>query len=179
MITQAKNVAPFYDGWRFAQERLVERIGELSAEQLQIAAAPHLWPIWAIAAHAAGVRPYWLCHIFKEPGAERTPFNDPDGEGWEDDLTHPRVAGELVFALQSTWTIVEDCLHRWTPDMLQEQFPRQINGQLQMHTRQSVLMRLITHDAYHCGEIAQALGMHGLPEVDIWTGRVPTLPTPA
>src|SRR5205807_6214093 len=93
MIMQAKNVAPFYDGWRFAQERLVERIGELSPEELALRAAPHLWPIWAIAAHTAGVRPYWLCHIFKEPGADRTPFNDPDGEGWEATLpTHVRQA---------------------------------------------------------------------------------------
>ena len=63
MISPSESVAPFYDGWRFAQERLVERIGELSSKQLQLRAAPHLWPIWAIAAHAAGVRPYWLCHI--------------------------------------------------------------------------------------------------------------------
>jgi uncharacterized damage-inducible protein DinB len=175
MITQAKNVAPFYDGWRFAQERLVERIGELSAEQLQIAAAPHLWPIWAIAAHTAGVRPYWLCHIFKEPGAERTPFQDPSGEGWEDDPAHPREASELVHALQSTWTIVEDCLERWTPAMLQDEFRREMNGQIQIHTRQGVLMRLLTHDAYHIGEITQILGMHGLKEIYIWTSRVPTL----
>ena len=179
MMTTSQSVAPFYDGWRFAQERLVERIGELSPEQLQLRAAPHLWPIWAITSHTAGVRPYWLCHIFKEPGAERTPLNDPGGDGWEDDLTHPREAGELVSALQSTWTIVEDCLDRWTPDMLQETFRREINGKVQLHTRQSVLIRMLTHDAYHCGEIAQALGMHGLPEVDIWTGRVPTLSTPA
>src|SRR5438128_10813080 len=93
MITTSESVAPFYDGWRFAQERLVERIRELSPQQLQLRAAPHLWPIWAIAAHAAGVRPYWLCHVFKEPGAERTPFNDPGGDGWEDDpATHVRQA---------------------------------------------------------------------------------------
>ena len=173
------NIAPFYDGWRIAQERLVQRIGELSPEELALKAAPHLWPIWAIASHTAGVRPYWLCHIFKELGAERTPFNNPDGDGWEDDLEHPRNAAELVPALESTWTIVEDCLRRWTPDMLEDEFPREINGRVQMHTRQSVLMRLITHDAYHCGEIAQALGMHGLKEVDIWTGRVPTRSAPA
>src|SRR5437879_13231547 len=157
MITQAKNVAPFYDGWRVAQERLVERIGELSPEELALRAAPHLWPIWAIAAHTAGVRPYWLCHIFKEPGAERTPFNDPDGEGWEDDLTHPRVAGELVFALQSTWTIVEDCLHRSTPAVLQGEFRRDVNGQVQVHSRQGVLMRLIAHHDSATREIKQML----------------------
>jgi uncharacterized damage-inducible protein DinB len=170
------SVASFYDGWRFAQERLVERIGELTPEQLQLRAAPHLWPIWAITAHTAGVRPYWLCHVFKEPGAERTPFANSSDEGWEDNLDHPRGADELVPALRSTWTIVEECLRRWTPQMLQEEFPREINGKVQRHSRQSVLMRLITHDAYHCGEIAQALGMHGLPEVDIWTGRVPSTP---
>jgi len=169
------NVAPFYDGWRVAQDRLVERIGQLSPEQLGLRAAPHLWPIWAITAHTAGVRPYWLCHIFKEPGAERTPFASFADDGWEDDLDHPRGASELVPALQSTWTIVEDCLNRWTPEMLRGEFPREINGKVQLHSRQSVLMRLLTHDAYHIGEIAQALGMHGLEEVDIWTGRVPTL----
>ncbi len=171
------NVAPFYEGWRIAQDRLVERIGELSPKELQLRAAPHLWPIWAITAHAAAVRPYWLCHICKEPGAARTPFASFVDEGWEDDLDHPRDAAELVPALQSTWTIVEDCLNRWTPEMLQDEFPREISGKVQRHSRQSVLMRLITHDAYHCGEIAQALGMHGLKEVDIWTGHVPILQT--
>lgn len=175
MITQAKNVAPFYEGWRFAQDRLVERIGELSPEQLQLRAAAHVWPIWAIAAHAAAVRPYWLCHIFKEPGAERTPFNDPDSDGWEDDLTHPREAGELVSALESTWTIVEDCLQQWTPAMLEDEFRREMNGQIQIHTRQGVLTRLLTHDAYHIGEINLTLGMNGLPEMYIWTSRVPLL----
>jgi uncharacterized damage-inducible protein DinB len=173
MDTSARCVAPLYDGWRLANERLIERIGRLSLEQLELKAAPHLWPIWAITAHTAGVRPYWLCHVFNEPGAERTPFAGFIDQGWEDDLSHPREAGELVSALQSTWTIVEDCLDRWTPAMLHDEFERDHGGRITIHTRQSVLMRLITHDAYHCGEIAQTLGMHGLEEVDIWTGRAP------
>lgn len=167
------NVAPFYEGWRFTNDRLIERIGQLSTEELGLSAAPGLWPIWAIAAHSAGTRVYWLCAIFKEPGAERTPFTDPNGDGWEDDLTHPRGSGELASALESTWTIVEDCLDRWTPAMLQDEFRRERDGQIQIHTRQSVLMRLLTHDAYHCAEIGQTLGINGLPEVDIWTGRAP------
>jgi hypothetical protein len=59
--------------------------------------------------------------------------------------------------------------------MLQDTFRRETNGTVTIHSRQSVLIRLLTHDAYHCGEIAQTLGMHGLAEVDIWTGRVPIL----
>jgi len=172
VTTTPQKLAPFYDGWRFAQERLGERIGELSAEELQLRAAPTLWPIWAIAAHTAGARWYWLCHVFNEPGAERTPFNGPNGEGWEDDLSHPREASELVFALRSTWTIIEDCLNRWTPAMLQDEVRREYGGKVQIHTRQGVLMRLITHDAYHIGEITQTLGMYGLKEIYIWTSRV-------
>ncbi len=175
MKTETSSVAPFYDGWRFANERLMERIGALSPEQLALRASPDHWPIWAITAHAAGVRPYWLCHICKEPGAERTPFAGFIEQGWEDDLSHPRQASELVSALQSTWTIVEDCLERWTPEMLQDEFRREINGQVQIHTRQSVLMRLLTHDAYHIGEITQTLGVNRLPEVYIWTSRTLTV----
>src|SRR5258708_15155300 len=124
-MTAPNSVAPFYDGWRIAQDRLVERISSLSPVELELRAAPHLWPIWAITAHTAGVRPYWLCQICKEPGAERTPFSDPNGEGWEDDLSHPREAGELVSAPHAHRTIVEDCLQRGTPAMRPGPFRRE------------------------------------------------------
>ena len=151
MNGKPQNVAAFYEGWRFTNERLVERIGSLSPEQLELRPSPDLWPIWAIAAHIAGARVYWLCAVFKEPGAERTPFTDPNGDGWEDDLTHPRQPSELVFALESSWSVVQECLERWTPEMLQDEFHREVDGKIQIHTRQSVLMRLLTHDAEHCG----------------------------
>lgn len=47
---------------------------------------------------------------------------------------------------------------------------------MQLHTRQSVLMRLITHEAYHSGELALTLGGHGLggtspnDPIDMWSG---------
>jgi uncharacterized damage-inducible protein DinB len=166
-------VAPFYDGWRFTNERLVETIGTLSPKQLELKPAPHMWPIWATAAHLAGARVYWLCEFLKETGAERTPFTNSANEGWEDDLDHPRQSSELVFALESTWAIIAGCLDRWTPEMLDAEFRRERDGKIQVLTRQSVLMRLITHDASHTGEISQTLGMHGVAEeLDLWTGRV-------
>ena|ERR1700675_203562 len=113
------NVASFYKGWQFTNQRLIARIGALSPEQLALRAAPNLWPIWAITAHSAMVRVYWLCDVCQEPGAGRTPFTNAADEAWEDDLTHPRGPEELVPALESTWTIVDDVLNRWTPDMLQ------------------------------------------------------------
>jgi uncharacterized damage-inducible protein DinB len=162
-------VASFYEGWRKCNTRLVDGVRGLTAEQLGLAASSTSWPVWALAAHVAGARVYWLCGVFKEVGAETTPFSDPlTGEGWEDDLATPRDAAELVGALDTSWKIVERCLHSWTPDMLDEQFTRDVAGKRQVHTRQSVLMRLITHDAYHCGEISLLLGSNGLPEIDLW-----------
>lgn len=52
--------------------------------------------------------------------------------------------------------------------MLFEQFERQAGKKTQVHTRQSVLIRLLSHDAYHSGELSQTLGIHGLPQIDLW-----------
>jgi uncharacterized damage-inducible protein DinB len=171
-----ENIAPLYQGWRLLNDRLVEAIGSLSDAELAWAPAPSMWPIWALAGHLAGARAYWLCAVLHEPGVTSTPFNDPSGEGWEDDLSHPRRADELVVALRSTFEIVDGCLHRWTTDMLATEFPRERNGVIQMHTRQSILHRLLTHDASHSGEISQTLGSHGRGEIDLWSGLARVLP---
>lgn len=158
-----------YGGWRKANSRLVDGLRDLSPDQLQLAPAPSTWPIWAIAGHTAGSRVYWLCGVLKEAGADTTPFRDPlSGVGWEDDPATPRRADELVTALEASWRIVERSLQTWRPAMLADEFTRVIAGKTQIHTRQSVLMRLITHDAFHSGEISSILGAHGLPEIDLW-----------
>src|SRR5439155_6125159 len=103
-------VAFFYDRWGQYNGRLVDAIRSLSDDQLKLRATPTYWPIWAIAAHTAGARVYWLCGVFKEPGAETTPFTDPlSGYGWEDDESTPRSSTELVTALESSWAIVDRC----------------------------------------------------------------------
>ena len=117
---------------------------------------------------AAAVRVYWLCGVFGEAGAEATPFPDPLGEGWEDRLDVPRSPQDLLFAVESSWTIVESCLERWTPEMLGETFSRERDGEVQLHSRHSVLTRLVMHDAFHSGETSIILGMHGLPSMDPW-----------
>jgi uncharacterized damage-inducible protein DinB len=162
-------LTPFYGDWRKYNSRLIDAIRLLSNDHLKLRATPTYWPIWAIAAHTAGARVYWLCGVFKERGAETTPFTDPlSGYGWEDDEGTPRSSTELVTALESSWAIVERCLNTWAPAMLGEEFTREIGGKTQIHTRQSVLMRLITHDAFHAGEISEILGIHRLPEIDLW-----------
>ena len=169
MNYSANSVARFYDGWRTYNERIVEVVRDLSAGDLQVRPAPEQWPIWATVGHTAGARVYWLCGVFGEPGAEATPFTDPaSGIGWEDDLDTPRSAAELTEALESTWRVIADCLQLWTPEMLFEQFDGQVGKKTQVQTRQSVLMRLLSHDAYHCGELSQTLGIRGLTQIDLW-----------
>jgi uncharacterized damage-inducible protein DinB len=158
-----------YDMWPQYNRRLREVIGAMPAEQLAIRPAPDLWPIWATVGHTAGARVYWLCAVIGEPGAETTPFADAGNDaGWEDDLDHPRSADELVEALDSTFRLVEACLDRWTPEMLADEIHRDYNGTLQVHHRGSILQRLFSHDAYHCGELSQTLGIAGLPQIDLW-----------
>lgn len=165
---RAQTIRPFYDMWPQYNRRLREVVATLTDEQLAIRPSPELWPIWATVGHTAGMRVYWLCDMIGEPGLETTPFTDPADHGWEDDLDHPRGADELVGALDSTWRLVEGCLDRWTPDMLADEVSRDYLGERQVHTRGSILQRLFSHDAYHCGELSQTLGIHGLPQIDLW-----------
>ncbi len=166
MTTRSIRIA--YDMWPQYNRRLRDIVAPMSAEQLAVRPSPDLWPIWATVGHTAGARVYWLCEIIGEPGVESTPFEDPGNAGWEDDLDHSRSAGELVEALDSTFAIVERCLDRWTPDMLADQIRREYVGLVQVHTRGSIVQRLFTHDAYHCGELSQTLGIHDLPQIDLW-----------
>jgi hypothetical protein len=106
--------------------------------------------------------------VFGEPGLELTPFADPESPDWEDDLSTPRSGAELVAALTSTWQIIEGCLARWTPAMLDETFDRIEGDHHEVHTRQSILLRLINHEAYHVGEINLALGANGRRPINLW-----------
>ena len=160
-------VKPFYEGWERVQRRLVDRLPALGPEELELRGVDG-WPIWGLVSHIAGGRVYWLCGILREPGSETTAFPDPFGECWEDRPDHPRSSAELLFAVESSWRIVESCLERWTPEMLGETFTRELGDAVQRHTRQSVLTRLLSHDAFHVGEVSLVLGMNGLPSMDPW-----------
>ena len=161
-------IRPFYDRWPQYNRRLAEVVGAMTDEQLAITHGSAHWPIWATVGHTVGPRVYWLCGIVGEPGADTTPWPDPNGYGWEDDLDHPRTAAELVGAIESTWAIIDRVLDSWTPDMLGQEVERFYGEQPQVHTRGSIIQRLLTHDAYHCGELSQTLGIANLPQIDLW-----------
>jgi uncharacterized damage-inducible protein DinB len=163
------SIRPFYADWAGYNRRTTEALGKLSAADLALTVpgSDH-WPIWALFAHVAGARVYWLCRVLGEPGIETTPFPNPETEGWEDDLSTPRSAGELVDAYESSWRIIAGCLARWTPAMLDEPFRRQRDAAVQIHTRESVVLRLINHEAFHLGEINLTLGTNGRKPIDLW-----------
>jgi hypothetical protein len=161
-------VAPIFEGWHKTQAHLINRLPKLGPAELSLKGSPDGWPIWAIVSHLAGTRVYWLCGVFKEPGAETTPFSDASGEGWEDHLDVPRGSDELMFAVESSGQIIESCMARWTPEMLGEVFRRERGSEIQLHTRQSVLTRIVMHDAFHCGEVSSLLGAHGFASLDPW-----------
>jgi len=168
------SIRGFYADWAGYNRRWIEGLRGLTEADLALQVGADRgggvvdpWPIWAVAGHTAGTRVYWLCGVLGEAGAETTPFGD-DGIGWEDDLSHPRSAEELTGAFESTWRIIARCLDTWTPAMLGETFRRGRESSIQVHTRQSVLMRMINHDAYHLGEINLALGSNGRTPIDPW-----------
>jgi len=162
------SIRRFYDRWPQYNRRLTEVVEAMTDEQLAIRPAPERDPVWATVGHTAGARTYWLCTVVGEPGADTTPWPDPTSESWEDDPGRPRTAAELVWALDSTWAIVDGCLDRWTPEMLDETIERRHANTLQVHSRASILQRLLTHEAYHCGELSQTLGIRRLPQIDLW-----------
>jgi uncharacterized damage-inducible protein DinB len=169
MSDVAHPIRPFYAAWQTYNQAMTDTVRALTDDQLALRATKDQWPIWATVAHVAGTRVYWLCGIVGEAGAETTPFPDPLSPiGWEDNLDHPRSAAELVTALSTTWALIDGCLGRWTPDMLGELFVRDAAAGRERHSRGQLLLRFITHDAYHSGEISQILGANGLPPVDLW-----------
>jgi hypothetical protein len=165
-----------YPDWPQYAARLRDAVKDLTGDQLALRAGPEHSPVWALAAHVAGARVFWLCGVLQESGAERTPFPEPlADQGWEDDEAHPRSGAELAWALDSTWEVVRDCLERWRVADLDQTASRIRGDVTQLHSRASILNRLCSHDAFHAGEISQLLGRHSLPPIDLWTRQAPSM----
>jgi hypothetical protein len=162
-------IRPAYPAWPLYNERLRDVLAGMTEKQLALSPSPDRWPIWATAGHLACQRVFQLCDFAGEPGAETTPFTNAafDCPG-DDDLEHALDAEALVVALDSTFRIVERCLDSWTPDMLDEEIRRTWGTEERVHTRGWALQRAFSHDVYHCAELNEALGLAGLPQIDLW-----------
>jgi uncharacterized damage-inducible protein DinB len=173
MSTSAAGLQTFYEGWANYQGLVAEAIRGLTPEQLGSRTAPHQWAVWQLAGHMAGSRAYWFHDILGEGDlatsemfrVESTTVPDLPLEdaGWEDDEDHPRGASEIVKAFDLTWTMIDECLRRWTADDLAVEFTRERRSGTETFTRQWVIWHLVEHDLHHGGEISQILGSHGIP----------------
>jgi hypothetical protein len=45
---------------------------------------------------------------------------------------------------------------------------REYAGRRSVHLRGEIIQRMFSHDAYHCGELSQTLGVNGLAQIDLW-----------
>lgn len=165
----------FYAGWANHHRLVLAALRDLGSDQLALRSAPDGWAIWQIAGHMAGSRAYWFHDVLGEGDdairdafrVERTtvPGLSLEDAGWEDDVTRPRTAAEIVDALQRTWSMVDACLQRWTLDDLAVGFRR--DGYTGLTTRAWVIWHLIEHEGHHGGEISLILGSHGSAGLDL------------
>ena len=162
-------IRPAYSVWPRYNERLRDVVAAMTDEQLALRPTPERWPLWATVGHAACQRVFWLCDFAGEPGAETTRFTNAayDCPG-DDDLEHVLSADTLSEALDATFRIVDGCLDRWSPEMLDEEIRREDFGPDWVHTRGWVIQRVFSHDVSHTTELNEALGRAGLPQVDLW-----------
>jgi hypothetical protein len=164
-----RTIRPAYSSWSKYNQRLRDAVAGLTDEQLALRATPERWPMWATVGHAACQRVFWLCDFMGEPGAETTRFTDAGHNcPGDDDLDKALDAGQLVEALDSTFRIVEGCLDRWTPEMLEEVIRRPDYGPDWVHLRGSVIQRVFSHDVWHCAELNETLRRAGLAQIDLW-----------
>jgi uncharacterized damage-inducible protein DinB len=165
------------DGWANHQRLVLDAIGALTPDQLALRPGPDFWTIWQLASHTAGSRAYWFQEVLGEGDprlrdhfrVERTTVPDLPLEdaGWEDDEDHPRTAPEIVDSFHRTWSLIDDCLGRWTAEDLAVEFERRSRRGTRMVTRGWVVWHVVEHDVHHAGEISLILGIHGLPGLDL------------
>ena len=99
-------VAALYPGLAAVRGAAARRCQGPDRDQLALRAGPEHGTVWQLAAHSRRYRVFWVCGIFGEPGADKTPWPSPlTDEGWEDDESHPRSGEELAMALDASWEV--------------------------------------------------------------------------
>ena len=173
MTDAPPGLAAFYDGWARHQSELIRVLGPLNPEQLALRPTKDMWAIWQLASNMCGGRAYWLHDVLGEGSDDvrdmfRVPHTTVPGlslsdAGWEDDEDHPRTAADLVRGLQATWTLVLQCLGRWSAGDLEVKLETK-RGTL---TRGWVIWHMIEHELQHGTEIAVILRENGLPTLQL------------
>ncbi len=135
----------FYTSWKAYQDHLKGALAPLTAEQLELRAAPHLRSVGENALHIIGCRAYWFTDFLGEDCGEEMKVY----VGWNEvalALGAPvPTAAELAQGLDRTW-----------------QFDDWDGKQVDL-SRAWVVWHVMEHDLHHGGELSLTFGMHGLP----------------
>jgi uncharacterized damage-inducible protein DinB len=160
-MSDSTSLAQVYTGWEVYQQHLTTVLVPLTPEQLALQVAPHLRSLGVIAAHIIAARVWWFHFVLREGSADLEPM-----VAWDDDGAPARSAGEFVGGLETTWALIKGALDRWTTADLTLIFERP-GDPARTYTRQWVIWHVIEHDLHHGGELSFALGMRGLPAIDL------------
>jgi uncharacterized damage-inducible protein DinB len=162
MADYQASLEAIYEGWHTYQQILSRALAPLTAEQLELRAAPHLRSIDEIARHMVGARARWFHRLLGEGGDEFAALGQ-----WDRSTMPSRSAAELIDGLERTWQGMHQAIARWTPEQWQETYPGEDETEPQAITRQWVIWHLVEHDLHHGGEISLTLGAHGVPALDM------------
>ncbi len=155
-------LTPVFEGWAQYQQHLTTAIAPLTPEQLTLQIAPHLRSIMMLAAHIVATRVWWFHFALQEGPDDLRPLVK-----WDIDGEPERTADELVEGLNRTWAMMQDGLTRWTQADLEAEFQRPEAKSSKTVTRQWIIWHVLEHDLHHGGELSFALGVHGLPAIDL------------
>jgi uncharacterized damage-inducible protein DinB len=149
----------FYSSWKEYQDHIKKAIAPLTAEQLELRAAPHLRSIGENALHIIGCRAGWFTFVLGEDwGAEGKAYAE-----WDTPGAPARTADEMVLALDRTWQGMDDCLSHWNSDDMRQTFQDDWDGKIVHLSRAWIVWHVLEHDLHHGGELSFTLGMHGIP----------------
>jgi uncharacterized damage-inducible protein DinB len=154
MTTTGTSLTRFYQGWETYHGYLTNTIAPLTSEQLALRAAPNLRSIGILAAHIIAARVVWFHTVMGEGPADLMPMRT-----WDDYDPIRQSAAELVAGLEATWSLIQECLARWTAVDLDQTFQRR-DG---LVSRQWIIWHVIEHDLHHGGELFLTCGIQGLP----------------
>lgn len=162
MPDQHPLIPAIYDGWHTYQTALIDALRPLTADQLQLRAAPHLRTVGEIATHIVKTRAGWFYFDLEEQNETLKEIVD-----WPKTDEQPRTAAELVAGLETTWTILQAIINDWTAEQWAKTFTAVDDYGEWSFSRAWVVWHLIEHDLHHGGEISLTLGIHGVRALDI------------
>ena len=148
----------FYTSWKAYQDHIKAAVEPLTAEQLELRAAPGLRSIGENTLHIIGCRAGWFTFVLGEDLGEDVKAYTT----WDDAGAPARTAAEMVQALDRTWQGMTDCLARWSAADMQQTFTDDWDGEIVHLSRAWIVWHVLEHDLHHGGELSLTLGMHGL-----------------